>query len=1016
MNVKVRVIGTPSIEINGEALRLPLKKAEAMVYYLAVEGRASREKLASIFRGTKDENSAYNNFRNALYLLKQYFPKDSINADRRYVSLSGISCDLELIDRISDINIPLPQSLSDEPLKGFDVPECADFGNWLLITKSQFKTRVTEKLKNRITACYDAQDEDNLESSLEMLVAIDPFDEDSTLELMDLYFKRRGAAKASTLFREYRRRLTEELSLTPSARAEEYFKRMIVLDTHEGEEGGDSPDSFFVGRKREQELIFERLEKDANGTVAIFIDGEAGIGKTSLLRRALSFFDGDDHIILSTRSYEAGLDYPYSSWSNLVQQAALYCAEEVPEDDGVNFSLLAGVFPNFVSGRRISYNADSVVVLERTPIVIGRAVSRLVCRAAAGRRPVIVLEDMHWFDRQSIHMLEVFIENLSLPATIFITSRPEKSGYITRTLTRLKEAGRMNFIHLPLKPFDRSETASFCSHFLDKELLESRDKDYFYNETEGVPLLVAEMVKMLRANAKAEFTGSGLGGVMLARFGEISEKQREFLRVLSVFTNGATISLIAKVTGDSPTEVSAVAEELLGKMLIKEIKTMDFGVHIDFSHAKLRACVYEAIPAFKLSEYHKKVADMLSGQYSPKKWDPALSSMLCYHYTKAGLSENVLNQHLCEMIFDITLNHDLFPLIQDDVLFSCTHPYNDRSDTEKKMEAMSRLLSDIRNNMRADNEKEILRMEASYLELCGGYLVCWGEYDRARVLLNRSMKIAREHSFSTIYIHSLSNMGHYFLQTDNAEPLMRTAREMLNAARDDEREKYMGIALRYIGVAFQIMGDYERSEKVLRRSISIFEEQALLGKNYTISMLAAECYIGENYHWQGDFAKAVEHFNHCISVCEEKGLFWGSSHFRAHLADVAFDLGDMEMMFENIYRGTKVFERCQGGRCGSILYSLKSIADAEQKRYDDAYRSLEIGELLSAPIRKHSWISVHAMAKAYLAKMLEEGGLPPQFNKILKKSSKEYAEEAVSIYAKIPVPHRVRMLRERFGL
>ena len=147
----------------------------------------------------------------------------------------------------------------------------------------------------------------------------------------------------------------------------------------------------------------------------------------------------------------------------------------MPEDDGVNFSLLAGVFPNFVSGRRISYNADSVVVLERTPIVIGRAVSRLVCRAAAGRRPVIVLEDMHWFDRQSIHMLEVFIENLSLPATIFITSRPEKSGYITRTLTRLKEAGRMNFIHLPLKPFDRSETASFCSHFLDKELLESRD-------------------------------------------------------------------------------------------------------------------------------------------------------------------------------------------------------------------------------------------------------------------------------------------------------------------------------------------------------------------------------------------------------------------------------------------------------------------------------------------------------------------------------------------------------------
>ena len=36
MNVKVKVIGMPSIEINGEALRLPLKKAEAIVYYLSL--------------------------------------------------------------------------------------------------------------------------------------------------------------------------------------------------------------------------------------------------------------------------------------------------------------------------------------------------------------------------------------------------------------------------------------------------------------------------------------------------------------------------------------------------------------------------------------------------------------------------------------------------------------------------------------------------------------------------------------------------------------------------------------------------------------------------------------------------------------------------------------------------------------------------------------------------------------------------------------------------------------------
>ena len=99
-----------------------------------------------------------------------------------------------------------------------------------------------------------------------------------------------------------------------------------------------------------------------------------------------------------------------------------------------------------------------------------------------------------------------------------------------------------------------------------------------------------------------------------------------------------------------------------------------------------------------------------------------------------------------------------------------------------------------------------------------------------------------------------------------------------------------------------------------------------------------------------------------------------------------------------------------------MLYSLKAIADARQGRYEDTYRSLDIGELLAVPIRKRSWVAVHTMAKAYLARMLENGELPPQFNKILYKSSKEYAEESAAIYAKIPVPHRVRILQEEFDI
>lgn len=1015
MDVNIKVIGAPSIEIDGRPFLLPLKKAEAILYYLAIEGPSSREKLASMFWSAKDENSACNNFRNALYLLKRSLPKEAIKSDRRNVYIENISCDLAVAEKISDCSYPLRQYFSEELLRGFDVPDCADFGRWLLTVRSQFRKKLTEQLRVRITSCYDAQDEDNLEASLEMLVAADPFDEDAVLELTDLYFKRCGAAKASSLFRDYRRRMCEEMSLAPSTRAEEYFRRMLLRGSAEGEEQMILTDDFFEGRVEEQQKILEHIERNKGRTSVVFIEGEAGMGKTSLLQRVLRVSDLRDDMVLSTSSYEAGQDYPYSSWSSLVSQAALYSGDS-SEESCIGLSLLSGVFPNYISDRRTVCNADSAAVSDRTPISIGKAVASLVCRASAGRRAVIILEDIHWFDPQSLHMIEVFINSLSVPSVIFMTSRPEKSSYVVRALSRLDAGGQARSLRVQIGPLSRGDTVSFCRRFLDRTLIESKENDYFYKNSEGIPLLIVEIIKILRTNSHAELSGGGLGGVMLARFGEISEKSREFLKVLSVFTDGASIESVAAVMGETKEHIYPVAEELLSKRLITEVRTIDRGLRLSFSHAMLRDCMYDSIPGFKLSEYHKKAAELLNTSYSPQRWDPALSSMLCYHYTKAGLTENVLKQHLREMIFDITLNHDLFPLVQDDVLYSCSSPYNDRNDTENKMEEMSRLLALIRAGANEENREEVLAMEASYMELSGGYLVCWGEYEKARILLKRAMKLSREHSFSTTYIHCLVNMGHLFLQTDNAEMLMRMAREMLRVARDEEREKYIGIALRYIGVAFQITGDYEKSEKALRRSMDIFMEQELLGKKYTISVLAAECYIGENYHRQGDFDRAESHFRHCISVCEGKKLFWCSSHFYAHLADVAFDLGDKKKMFDSVDRGSQIFERCQGGRCGSMLYSLKAIADAERGRYDDAYRSFEIGELLAEPVKKRSWTAGQAMAGACLARMLEEGELPPEFNKILKNSAKDYASKAASIYREIPVPHRVRMLEKLFGV
>lgn len=1012
MSVKIKIMGNPSINVDGERLNLPLKKAEAIIYYLALEGKSEREKLTYLLWGSKDELSAQNNFRNALYLLKRYLPRDFLLSDRRYVWLANAGSDLEQIQLLKNISNIIQPDICEELLKNFDIPNNNEFNEWLFSARSRIKEEIIESLRVRITLCYDAEDEDKLEESLEKLVSLDPFDEDSVLELMDLYFKRKGAAKAAILYKAYRSRLIDEIGMNPSTRAEDFYRRVIISENSK-DSIGDNPESYFYGRKNEQQLILDRIAKKQDQKVVFLIEGEAGVGKTSLIRKMLALLENETSVSFSTMSYEAGIDYPYSSWNNLVSHAALYADAEKIIVRGLDLSLLAGVFPNFMSDKRMTYNADLVKMSEKTPIVIGQAVSEFLTQVSSGRKLILVIEDLHWFDKHSLLLLEILLTTLSIPATIFITTRPEKSEYALSKLKRIESSGMIELLHISLSPFDETETASFCQLFLDKKIIESKDKDYFFKESEGLPLLIVEIIKMLRSDSDAGITRGGLGGVMLARFGEISEKHREFLRILSVFAGGAQVSAIAQFMGSTLPQIASLAEELINRKLIKEVESIEGNTLVEFRHAKVRESVYELIPSFQRKEYHSKAANILSQYYSPRTWDPALSSMLCYHYTKAGLPEKVLNQHLQEMIFDITLNHDLFPLIQDHVLLSCNNPFRDRSETEKKMDEISDLLHIL--NRTVPNNYEVLKMQASYLELRGGYLIGWGEYREGRIFINRAMQIAKEYSFNKIHIHCLMHMGHHFLQTDNWSSLLQCSREMLRLAIDEDRDKYIGIALRFIGVAFQIKGDFVRSEKILRRSIQVFEEQALTGNRYTLSILAAECYIGENYHWQGVIEKATESFEKCIRTCEEKGLFWGSSYFHAQMADVAFDMNDMKVMFEHIYKGSEIFERYLGGRSGSILYSLKSIADAIQGRYADSLRSLEIGELLSAPIKKRSWIAVHVMAKAYLAEMREKGSLPPEFDMILTKTAKEYAAESIELYSQLPAPHRVKVLTRKFG-
>ena len=44
----IKMMGIPKIDVNGSAIRLPFRQADALIYYLAVNGSATKTKLCDI--------------------------------------------------------------------------------------------------------------------------------------------------------------------------------------------------------------------------------------------------------------------------------------------------------------------------------------------------------------------------------------------------------------------------------------------------------------------------------------------------------------------------------------------------------------------------------------------------------------------------------------------------------------------------------------------------------------------------------------------------------------------------------------------------------------------------------------------------------------------------------------------------------------------------------------------------------------------------------------------------------
>jgi len=324
-----------------------------------------------------------------------------------------------------------------------------------------------------------------------------------------------------------------------------------------------------VGRDTETARLRSALaaaEGGAGGVV--FLTGEAGIGKSRLAGELAAEARSRGLNVLTGRAVPAGAGIPYRPLTEALLQALR--DGPLPDDAGLTpwLPALRAIVPTITAAGGDGHGEYSAAVR-------GEAVLQLLRRRIEGAG-LLVLEDLHWADPDTLAVVEYLSDNLSAePVLCVATCREESVSAGAELIARL--TGRRAASHLPLSRLTVEQVAAMvraCQPSAAADVI-ARVQD----AAEGIPFLVEESL------AASGMPRSFADGVH-ARLAGLSDDQRLVLQTAALLGRQFDWRLLPPATGLATDAVAGALERGVGSQLL----TVDAGA-FRFRHMLTREAV-----------------------------------------------------------------------------------------------------------------------------------------------------------------------------------------------------------------------------------------------------------------------------------------------------------------------------------------------------------------------------------------------------------------------------------------
>jgi class 3 adenylate cyclase/tetratricopeptide (TPR) repeat protein len=397
--------------------------------------------------------------------------------------------------------------------------------------------------------------------------------------------------------------------------------------------GGLTP---LVGRKRELDRLLELWEWAQRGQGAsVLLRGEAGIGKSRLILELREHVSQDAVTWIPIQCWSRFNARAHSVVIEALQGSGYLSKQELPEWNLKELEAQLGAHGVTTEQAQLIGQLLALPLPEGSPLLLltperrrdlaFEALRDLLLRRTRERPVLVVVEDLHWAYSTHLEFLSFLLDSIERERLLVVlTARPEfRPPWSRHAWAHL----------LPLERLGAGQASALVKEVPGARELPAELVQQLVSRTDGVPLFIEEMTRMVLEGASPHSIPITLHELLLARLDTLPSRQKALAQLCAVVGRGFTPAFLSVLSEHGDAVLQRELSGLVDAGLLQEQREPR-GPGYEFRHALIQDAAYQSLSRGVRRQYHLRIARALT-EHSPKEVRER-PEVLAHHYTEAG--------------------------------------------------------------------------------------------------------------------------------------------------------------------------------------------------------------------------------------------------------------------------------------------------------------------------------------------------------------------------------------------